>query len=253
VNELTVTENRLPDDIQDLSRFVLVGREKLVSVKAEIKAIEKLNLAREVRDQKRDEARMLSELLLDAEVKLGELFKNIPASSHDRGNQYTGGKTTAVSLCQKSAGTDAENKTKTEIVEELGFTKRHSERLESLAENKDIVEQVKAEARKNDEFPTRTQVFNFAEMRKQMEGKRDMRYVQGGDTWKTIEKVISLVRKLEISRDDAAALIFWHEDSGYEVREHIKDISQTLTKLNGIKNMILAEEMKKHDKKRAQR
>ncbi len=70
--------HNLPVEVNDLARFILVGREKLQSVRAEIRAIEKLHLAEEVREQKRDEARMLSEALLDAEVRIGELLKRIP-------------------------------------------------------------------------------------------------------------------------------------------------------------------------------
>lgn len=74
----------LPDNLKDLSSFILVGREKLTAVRAEIRAIEKLELAEEVRKQKRDEARMLSEALLDAEVRVGELTKRIPKSPAGR-------------------------------------------------------------------------------------------------------------------------------------------------------------------------
>ena len=77
-NKLAVTPPSLPTLPEDLAKFILVGREKLMSVRAEIKAINKLQLAQEVRDQKRDEARMLAEALLDAEVRLGELFKQMP-------------------------------------------------------------------------------------------------------------------------------------------------------------------------------
>lgn len=78
MNTLTIQQTNLPSTIEDLSQFVLVGREKLVSVRAEIRAIDKLNLAQEVRDQKKEECLMLSEALLDAEVKLGDLLKQIP-------------------------------------------------------------------------------------------------------------------------------------------------------------------------------
>ena len=57
----------LPDKIEDLSKFILVGREKLNSVRAEIRAINKLKLAQEVREQKRMEAKMIAEAVLDAE------------------------------------------------------------------------------------------------------------------------------------------------------------------------------------------
>ena len=50
--EIQNTQSNLPVTIEDLSKFVLVGREKLVAVKAEIRAIDKVGLATEVRNQK---------------------------------------------------------------------------------------------------------------------------------------------------------------------------------------------------------
>jgi len=42
-NELTVISNaNLPDTIDDLLKFILVGREKLITVRAEIRAIDNL-------------------------------------------------------------------------------------------------------------------------------------------------------------------------------------------------------------------
>ena len=76
--DLVKYQNNLPTTIEDLSKFVLVGREKLTAVRAEIKAIDKMNLAKEVREQKKEECLMLSEALLDAEVRIGDLMKEIP-------------------------------------------------------------------------------------------------------------------------------------------------------------------------------
>jgi len=39
MNELIVQNSNLPDKVNDLSRFVLIGNEKLNSVRAEIRAI----------------------------------------------------------------------------------------------------------------------------------------------------------------------------------------------------------------------
>lgn len=150
----------LPSNIYDLSKFVLVGREKLTAVRAEIRAIGKLELAQVVRNQKMEEARMLSEALLDAEVKLGEMTKNIPHASADRGNQYTGGKTTALSHSHTS---------KKDAITEMGFSPKQVERFETLADNKDLVEQVKREARENDDIPTRSQVISLAQVRKKQQ------------------------------------------------------------------------------------
>jgi len=170
MNELaTYEQSGLPGTIEDLSRFVLVGREKLTAVRAAIRAIDRVQLAQEVRNQKMDEARMLSEALLDAEVRLGEMTKQIPKATNGGANQYRA-KTTAVSQEHKTIGTAAIlEKSKAETVKSLGFTPKQVERFETLADNKDLVEQVKREARENDDIPTRTQVLNLASYRKKQQ------------------------------------------------------------------------------------
>jgi hypothetical protein len=168
--EITIVTQHLPDNIQDLSKFVLVGREKLVSVRAEIRAIEKLNIAEEVRSQKREEAAMLSEALLDAEVRIGELLKQLPKDNSFKGNQWQ--KDTAVQSPLKTVNSTVANnqrtaeiphliKPKQEVVQDLGFTTKQAQRFETLASNKDIVEQVKAEARENEDIPTRSRVLQL--------------------------------------------------------------------------------------------
>ena len=67
-------------------------------------------------------------------------MQDLPKASYDRGNQYTGGKTTVVSNSQKS---------KTEVIREAGFTPKQVERFQAMARNPEIVEQAKQEARKN--------------------------------------------------------------------------------------------------------
>ena len=91
----------LPATIEDLSRFVLVGREKLVAVRAEIRAIDKVGLAKSVREQKLQEAQLISEAVLDAEVRIGQLMQKVPkaTSNNPKGkNQYGGQNDTAVHL-----------------------------------------------------------------------------------------------------------------------------------------------------------
>ncbi len=179
VGNIIPAQNNLPDNIEDLSKFVLVGREKLVSVKAEIRAIDKLNLATEVRDQKKEECSMLAEALLDAETRLGDLLKQIPKDNRFKGNQYkeVNSQQCDISkeICQKDSSVhSAENnrigsrfeKPKHEVIEELGFNRKQANRFEILANNKDLVEQVKQEARENDDIPTRTRVLELARARK---------------------------------------------------------------------------------------
>jgi hypothetical protein len=47
-------------------------------------------------------------------------------------------------------------KPKQEIIKKLGFTEKQKQRFEIVADNLDIVKQVKAEVRENDDLPTRT-------------------------------------------------------------------------------------------------
>jgi len=154
MNEIELYVKKLPDTMEDISRFVLIGREKYNSVRAEIRAIEKLKLMDEVLKQKREEAVMLAETILDAEVRLGELFKQIPKKA---------GKRTDIEL-RPGAGTRFE-KSKEETIADLGFSKTQAYSMETLADNPDIVEYVKTEAHENNEFPSRTRILELAALK----------------------------------------------------------------------------------------
>lgn len=170
MKELTKATTQLPDTLEDLSKFVLVGREKLTSVRAEIRAINKLELAEEVRNQKKEEALMLSEALLDAEVRLGDLLSQIPKQPAGRPEKIrdTADPYLLNTQWSKISGDQVpQQKPKSQIIEELGFEKKQAQRFETLAKNKDLVEQVKAEARENDDIPTRSRVLDLAKARKQ--------------------------------------------------------------------------------------
>ena len=84
MNELTTAEKQLPDNLEDLAEFTLIGREKLNAVRAEIRAIEKVGLAKEVHEQKLAEAQDIAEAVLDAEVKIGELTKKMDTAQGQR-------------------------------------------------------------------------------------------------------------------------------------------------------------------------
>ncbi len=148
------SKQQLPVKLEDLARFVLVGREKLIAVRSQIKAIDHLEVASGVREQKKEEAQMLAEALLDAEVRIGELTKEIEPLPGKNNSKRDSGVANS----------------KTETIEQLGFTSRQIERFESLASHPEIVEKVKAEARENDDLPTRTEVLH-----KIAEQKRDER------------------------------------------------------------------------------
>lgn len=171
--DITTYQENLPDNLKDLSAFVLVGREKLTAVRAEIRAIEKLELAEEVRRQKREEARMLGEALLDAEVRIGELTKRIPIKIGQRtdlqlsNTAVTKSKEQPVDSNVQKSTEILQAQTKEEILADMGFGKMQVSRYETLADNKDLVEQVKAEARETGEIPTRGKVLDLVKARKE--------------------------------------------------------------------------------------
>ena len=155
MSDIINVNHSLPTSIEDLSRFVLIGREKLVAVRAEIRAISKVGLAQEVREQKLKEAQEISEAVLDAEVRIGELMAKVPkrqgfaAAIHD----------TAV----------ANAETKEKVIEKAGFTPKQVQRFEMLAAHPEIVAQAKAEARENDDIVSRSLVLSMVKAQKKAE------------------------------------------------------------------------------------
>ena len=159
MSNITVTTSQLPTNIEDLSKFVLIGREKLVAVRAEIRAIEKVGLAQEVRAQKLHEAQEISEAVLDAEVRIGQLMARVPTRQ---------GKRTDMEPMDSGV-----QKSKQQIIEDAGFTVKQAQRFETLAAHPEIVEQAKAEARENEDIVSRSLVLNMVKARKQEEQRQE--------------------------------------------------------------------------------
>ena len=151
---LVTVNNQLPARLEDLTKFVLIGREKLVSVRAEIRAIDKLDLAKDVREQKMEEAQMLGGALLDAEARIGEMIKVEPKL---KGRDVPG---------KSSVGVTLKN---------YGITKKQSHFFQTLADNPDIVEQVKAEATENEDIPTRTEVLRRVKEKSKEQKREDQK------------------------------------------------------------------------------
>lgn len=155
----------LPTNMSDLSKYVLIGRDKLNAVKAEIAAIQKLDVAKELCDQKRAEAQDLAEIVTYAEMKLGDLFSKIPkASGGNHGNQYTTGKNGSQDNFANSEDplTDSDTcKSKSEIIAELGFSAKQVSQFQIMAKYPDIVDQSIEEARSKGDIISRKQVLSF--------------------------------------------------------------------------------------------
>ena len=142
MQELQTQSRQLPDTLTDLSKFVLVGREKLNAVRAEIRAIEKVGLAKEVHEQKLAEAQDIADAVLDAEAKIGELTSRMKKAS----NQFA---------CDSGV-----TGTKGKQLEAIGLNRKQASRYEAIAAHPVLVEQAKAEARENGDIVTRQDVLH---------------------------------------------------------------------------------------------
>ena len=151
--DLIVRENNLPTTPEDLSKFILVGRDKLQAVRAEISAMKNLNLAKEVREQKLAEGQEIGKLVLLAEARLGELFNQIPKQQGTRTDLQhlpaAGNKLNEESAIETP-------KPKLEVAAELGFNKNQVAQFQKLADNPAAVKKTIDEADKHEEIATRS-------------------------------------------------------------------------------------------------
>lgn len=142
MNELTTQSRQLPDTLEDLARFVLIGREKLTAVRAEIRAIKKVELAKEVHEQKLEEGQEIAEAVLDAEVKIGELTREMDKSKGGRPAKTTDTDVHSLAIKAKQ-------------LSEIGISEKQKQRYENLAAHPKEVEAAKKEAREQNRIVTR--------------------------------------------------------------------------------------------------
>ena len=139
------SSSQLPDTLEDLTQFVLVGKAKLQAYMLKIQTINKLSTAQEIRDQTLKEAQEISTALIAAEQRIGELLLAIPKQT---GNQYTSANSTHVEKA----------KSKSETVKEMGYSKDESSDYQQMAKNPEVVQKVIDDAIASGEIVTKASV-----------------------------------------------------------------------------------------------
>ena len=184
---ITYTRAELPATMDDLSKFVLIGRDKLQAVRAEIAAIKKVGLASEVLEQKRAEAQEIAELVTYSEMRMGEMLREIPKATNGGANQYQA----------NSASVRIKQKPKSDVLRELGIKQDTAERYQQMAAHPDIVEQAIAEARENDDIVSRAAV-----LKKIKESQKPhVSFNSGENEWYTPSEYIEAARAVMGSID----------------------------------------------------
>lgn len=146
MNEITTFQSgQLPDTLEDLTQFVLVGKATLNAYMIKLRTVNKLSTAQEIRNQTLKEAQEVSTALIAAEQRIGELLLAIPKQS---GNQYTSANSTQVEKA----------KSKSEAIKEMGYTKDEASEYQRMAQNPEIVKRVIDDALANGKVVTTSQV-----------------------------------------------------------------------------------------------
>ncbi len=145
MHDLIKIKYNLPSTITELKDFIIYHRENLKGYKAKLNAIDRLDMAADLRQEILEEAQYIGECLLYAEVKLGELIKNISREG------------------TKQDLTSARGR---QIFLPNGISHKISFYAQTLASNKDSIEEIIQLSREKGEVPTRYLVLQLIKYKK---------------------------------------------------------------------------------------
>ena len=146
MNDIVKTDIHLPDTLEDLAQFVLVGKAKLNAYMIKLQSVKRLSVAQEIRDQTLQEAQEVSTALIAAEQRIGEILLSIPKQSGGV-NQYN-----------KEEKSTRVEKSKSQVTEEMGYTRHEVSDYQQMAKNPEVVQRVIKDALENGDVVTKTQV-----------------------------------------------------------------------------------------------
>lgn len=191
MNEIETYQAQLPDTIEDLTKFVLIGRAKLDAYKLKLQTVSKLTDAQTIRDQTMQDMQDVSIAIIAAEQRIGEIMLSIQKQSGGV-NQYN-----------KGDFSGRVEKSKSEIAKEQGYSKDQVSEYQRLAQNPEIVQKVINEAVEKGDIVTRTQVIKEIRSAKE-ELKRQL--AEKDKRISELENRKPEVKKVEVVPDDYEVL-----------------------------------------------
>lgn len=145
MNDITNYQAQLPDTIEDLTQFVLIGRSKLNAYKLKLQKVDRLSDAQSIREQTLQDMQDVSIAIVAAEQRIGEILLSIQKSS--------GGDRKSENF--KNRDSSNFEKTKNEVTSEMGYSKDQVSEYQRLAQNPEIVQKVIDDALTRGEVVTR--------------------------------------------------------------------------------------------------
>ena len=147
MNEIVTTEQTmLPDTLEDLTQFVLVGKATLQAYMLKLQNVNRLSVAQEIRDQTLRDAQEVSNALIAAEQRIGELLLAIPKAQGRRNDIST------------SSTQVEEVETKSETISKMGYSKDEASDYQQMAKHPDVVQKVIDDALERGEVVTKASV-----------------------------------------------------------------------------------------------
>ena len=136
VESLTKRKPQVPARLEDIQRFILVGREALKAHMAKIRALDKIGEAYAAKEAALTDAQSLSEALIEAEARLGEILAKIEKKGNELAS--TGGR-------------------KATLPEGINWKQSHQ--AQTIASHQDVAEQVMVQAREEKRIATPEEVY----------------------------------------------------------------------------------------------
>ncbi len=136
MSDLVKRPEQLPSTIEELNKFILINKEKLKAYEAKLRAIEKVGLAKDVRNLALDDSQKMATALLWAEARLGELLDKIKQKYVSSGR----------GTIEKQPSLPP------------GINKKQSHYAQQLAKHPEVINEVIEKSLKREEIPRRNEV-----------------------------------------------------------------------------------------------
>jgi hypothetical protein len=140
MNELIERPIYLPDTIEDLTDFILIGKEILKVHEAKIRAIKSVDMADKVQKIAQEDAHTAGTQVVYAEAKLGELLKSTDQSESKFDSERGSSHRTTSTLPSK-------------------ITKKLSHESQTISSNPEKVAQIISKAKEEGKIPTPASVY----------------------------------------------------------------------------------------------